>query len=80
VARPRLQQKIKEQLHVVPGDARPRNSPNEVTNIVNHDRISFQAATQQFYAPVYLSVVMIIFFQQDTADMSSSIIQWKKSF
>jgi hypothetical protein len=50
-----------------------------MTYIVNHDRISNQAATQHFYAPVYLSVLLTILFQQDAADMSSPITQWKPS-
>ena len=50
-----------------------------MTHIVNHDRISNQAATQQFYAPVYLSVFLTILFQRDAADIPSSITQWKQS-
>jgi hypothetical protein len=50
-----------------------------MAHFVNHDRISNQAATQHFYAPVYLSVFLTMLFQQGVADMSPSITQWKQS-
>jgi len=49
------------------------DNSGDMTHIVNHDRISNQAATQHFHAPVYLSVFLTISFQQDAADISSSI-------
>jgi len=39
------------------------HSSGEMTHIVNHDHISNQAAAQYFYSPVYLSVLLTIFFE-----------------
>jgi hypothetical protein len=40
-----------------------------MAHIVNYDRISNQAATQHFYAPVNLSVFLTMLFQPDVADI-----------
>ena len=43
-----------------------------MAHFVNYDRVSNQAGTQHFQAPVYLSVHLIISFQQDPADINHS--------
>jgi hypothetical protein len=55
------------------------DSGREMTHFVNSGSISNQAATQHFYAPVYLSVFLTMLFQQGMADMSPSTTQWKQS-
>jgi hypothetical protein len=44
-----------------------------VATMAHIDRISNQAATQHFYAPVNLSIFLTMLFQQDVADMSPLI-------
>jgi hypothetical protein len=73
---------MQDRLLASSSNANPKFSTAVATmaHIVNHDRISNQAATQHFYAPVNLSVVFLTkLFQQDVADMSPLITQWKQS-
>ena len=47
------------------------DSSDKMTHFTNYDRVFNQAATQHFYGPVSLLVLMTVVSQQDAANPSS---------